>query len=107
MTNGAPLALAETSPALLTLGISLYSAVILICIGVGINAARHGRRRLAIVMAVIVGATISWPDKGFRLPMIRTGLPATRWRPSNATARYWSSRCRRGWPGASVASHPA
>ncbi|UAK38187.1 hypothetical protein K8O93_24765 [Gordonia bronchialis] len=55
MTNGAPLALAETSPALLTLGISLYSAVILICIGVGINAARHGRRRLAIVMAVIVG----------------------------------------------------
>ncbi|ACY20877.1 hypothetical protein Gbro_1604 [Gordonia bronchialis DSM 43247] len=55
MTNGAPLALAETSPALLTLGISLYSAVILICIGVGINAARHGRRRLTIVMAVIVG----------------------------------------------------
>ena len=55
MTNGAPLALAETSPALLTLGISLYSAVILIGIGVGINAARHGRRRLAIVMAVIVG----------------------------------------------------
>jgi len=29
--------------------------VILICIGVGINAARHGRRRLAIAMAVIVG----------------------------------------------------
>ncbi|MDL9938451.1 hypothetical protein QSJ18_17010 [Gordonia sp. ABSL1-1] len=42
--------------ALLTLGISLYAAVILVCIGVGISAARSRRRRLAIIMAWVVGA---------------------------------------------------
>ncbi|MGV9824303.1 MULTISPECIES: hypothetical protein [unclassified Gordonia (in: high G+C Gram-positive bacteria)] len=41
--------------ALLTLGIALYSAIILIGIGVGVYAVTHGRRTLAIAMAVLVG----------------------------------------------------
>ena len=45
----------EISPEALTLGISLYSMAILISIGVGINAARHHRRRLAWIMASVVG----------------------------------------------------
>jgi predicted branched-subunit amino acid permease len=46
--------LGGTSPAALTLGIALYSAAILVGIGVGINAASRGRRRLAAIMAAAV-----------------------------------------------------
>ncbi|AZZ83030.1 MULTISPECIES: hypothetical protein [Gordonia] len=46
---------ADSSAALLTLGISLYSIAILVCLGVAINAARFRRRRLAITMAWVVG----------------------------------------------------
>ncbi len=53
MTARSPLA-AGLSPEALTLGISLYSAAILVGIGVGINAAARHRRRLATVMAIIV-----------------------------------------------------
>lgn len=45
----------EGAAALLTLGIALYAAVILVAIGVGINAIQHGRKNRAIAMAVIVG----------------------------------------------------
>lgn len=47
--------LADSSVALLTLGISVYSIAILVCIGIGINAARFGRRRVAVAMAWVVG----------------------------------------------------
>ncbi|MGK9270688.1 hypothetical protein KXR83_06760 [Williamsia muralis] len=46
------------SPAALTLGISLYSMAILIGIGVGINAAAKHRRRLAWIMATVVGVLV-------------------------------------------------
>jgi hypothetical protein len=56
MTIDTPLAagLDSISPAALTLGIALYSAAILVGIGVGINAASRGRRRLAVIMGVVV-----------------------------------------------------
>ncbi|GAA3048194.1 hypothetical protein GCM10010528_29260 [Gordonia defluvii] len=43
-------------PAALTIGVTVYAAAILICLLVGVNAASRGRRRLAIAMAVAVGA---------------------------------------------------
>lgn len=53
MTASAPLASGvDVSPAALTLGIALYSAAILVGIGVGINAASNQRRALATVLAV-------------------------------------------------------
>lgn len=55
MIASPPLAAAlDISPAALTLGISLYSAAILVGIGVGINAATHHRRRRATIMAIVV-----------------------------------------------------
>lgn len=39
----------------LTIGISVYAAIILIAVGWGINAARQGRRRTAITCGVVVG----------------------------------------------------
>ncbi len=47
--------LADSSVALLTLGISVYSIAILVCLGIAINAARFGRRRVAVAMAWVVG----------------------------------------------------
>jgi len=46
---------ADSSVALLTLGISVYSIAILVCLGIAINAARFGRRRTAITMGWVVG----------------------------------------------------
>lgn len=55
MTASAPLASGlDVSPEALTLGIALYSAAILVGIGVGINAASKQRRRLATIMAAVV-----------------------------------------------------
>ncbi|ORM30110.1 hypothetical protein [Williamsia sp. 1135] len=55
MSTAPPLAAGlDISPEALTLGISLYSAAILIGIGVGINAAAKHRRRLAVIMAAVV-----------------------------------------------------
>ncbi|WP_207842962.1 hypothetical protein [Williamsia soli] len=55
MTTPTPLAAGlDISPEALTLGISLYSAAILVGIGVGINAAAKHRRRLAVIMACLV-----------------------------------------------------
>ncbi|UEA59814.1 hypothetical protein LK459_02700 [Gordonia otitidis] len=58
--SSTPLVLAadQGAVALLTLAIAVYSAAILICIGVGINAISRGRRRLAIVMACCVGVLV-------------------------------------------------
>lgn len=47
--------LADSSVALLTLGISVYSIAVLVCLGIAINASRFGRRRVAITMAWVVG----------------------------------------------------
>ena len=41
-------------PAALTLGVTLYAAITLVCLGVGVNAAHRRRRRLAIAMAMMV-----------------------------------------------------
>ncbi|MGW0037028.1 hypothetical protein [Gordonia sp. NPDC003376] len=49
------LALGDGAVAGLTIGISVYAAAILIAVGVGLTAARQGRRRRAIISAVIVG----------------------------------------------------
>ncbi len=40
--------------ALWTLGVTAYAAVILVCIGIGVNAAARHRRRTMITMAVVV-----------------------------------------------------
>ncbi|MFW0796230.1 hypothetical protein AAFP30_20625 [Gordonia sp. CPCC 205515] len=45
----------EGAAALLTIGIAVYAAVILVAIGLGINAIQHGRKNRAIAMAVVVG----------------------------------------------------
>ncbi|MGV9710662.1 hypothetical protein ACWDTI_08355 [Gordonia sp. NPDC003424] len=49
------LAEGEGAAALLTIGIAAYAAVILVAIGLGINAIQHGRRNRAIAMAIVVG----------------------------------------------------
>lgn len=46
---------ADSSVALLTLGISVYSIAVLVCLGIGVNAARFGHRRRAVIMAWVVG----------------------------------------------------
>ncbi|MFT4126311.1 MAG: hypothetical protein QM662_08785 [Gordonia sp. (in: high G+C Gram-positive bacteria)] len=58
-TPGAALAADDGSDAgtaaLLTVGISVYAAAILIAVGLGISAARQGRRERALGCAVVVG----------------------------------------------------
>ncbi|GAB26257.1 hypothetical protein GOPIP_094_00050 [Gordonia polyisoprenivorans NBRC 16320 = JCM 10675] len=49
------LAMSNGAVAGLTIGISVYAAAILIAVGLGISAARQGRRRTAIACAVVVG----------------------------------------------------
>lgn len=44
------------STAVLTLGLAIYAALILVGIAVAIDAARRQRRRRAIAAAVVVGA---------------------------------------------------
>lgn len=45
----------EGVAALLTVGISVYAAAILVGVGLGISYARKGRRQAAIICAVVVG----------------------------------------------------
>lgn len=56
MTVSTPTAMAifDADPALLTLGVCLYAAITIMCIGIGVNAARWGRRRRAWIMATVV-----------------------------------------------------
>ncbi|MGW5523581.1 hypothetical protein [Gordonia sp. NPDC003950] len=49
------LAMTDAAVAGLTIGISVYAAVILIAVGLGISAARRGQRRAAWIYAVVVG----------------------------------------------------
>lgn len=47
--------MADGAVAAMTLGISVYAAIILVCVGLGIHYMQRGRRRPATVCAVIVG----------------------------------------------------
>ncbi|WLP91705.1 hypothetical protein [Gordonia sp. NB41Y] len=55
LTGPQILAMGDAAVAGLTIGISVYAAAILIAVGMGLTAARQGRRRRAIICAVIVG----------------------------------------------------
>ncbi|MXP22947.1 hypothetical protein GIY30_16540 [Gordonia sp. HNM0687] len=50
----APLAMADSNAAALTLGIAVYAAAILIGLGVGVNALIQGRRRRAVIAWAVV-----------------------------------------------------